>query len=831
MIIICVTLVGLLFDSFIRSYDQTMLKDSADHLLEITCQAKRYIEEKIFNDWSVVKSLADSINLHHSASMDEIISHVRREQEIWGISDIILISEDGSSASISGFSLHRDEAAELLYQSIDKQQHMSIIESSVYYTMPLDTELKIDGKSLKAISIVQELKDFIDKMEFSSFDGTSYLYLTQMRGTVISQQSNSPLQKTYNIFSLLEQYTIRSILNQAVSVDELIYVSEPTVVIMDTDTNSAYMAILPIDAIADQWKLFLFAPQDIVDANTLQFAKKIRFLTFAVVTAFATVCLISFGLILADRNRRYSRLIMDRENMFNLLVTNTTNAFILMTLNAKEPNFVSMNSKAVLGLEFLSLHKDTNGFKLEASDYARQASFDIVNQELSNWDGKQPFVSSLIPMEFDKNTKYVCIKIYPILDNPTQFIGMAVDGTIEKEREDLIKNALAMADSANIAKTQFLASMSHDIRTPMNAIVNMTKFAIQENENTPKRIEYLKTIEESSNHLLNLINDILDMSRIESGKMIISNDYIDLLECLDSAVGIITPLYKAKDQNLLVNFSEVKDSKVLGDKLKLTQILTNLLNNAVKFTPQKGNIYFSVSQEKVLKEDSVAFRFVVKDTGIGIDDKDMERIFEPFVRNETVQTRQIEGSGLGLSICKNYVTAMGGSIKCQSQIGIGSVFTVDLAFLKNQAGKPAVKDHSIKTTSFIGKRALLVEDNEINRWIACALLKSKGLEIEQVSNGREAVDKFIQSSEGYFDLIFMDIQMPVLNGYKATKEIRTSQHPQAKTIPIIAMTANVFKEDIEAARVAGMNGHVAKPIDSEELITQISKNIKMGKTT
>jgi signal transduction histidine kinase/CheY-like chemotaxis protein len=391
------------------------------------------------------------------------------------------------------------------------------------------------------------------------------------------------------------------------------------------------------------------------------------------------------------------------------------------------------------------------------------------------------------------------------------------DSALEK-REKELRDALLMADSANKAKTRFLSNMSHDIRTPLNAIINMTSFAEQNIKDEQKAMQYLSTVDMSSQHLLKLINDILDLSRIESGKISFKNEPFDMHKELVTVCEIIKPLYEKKKQKFIYSEDRLDHPGVIGDNLRLRQVLINILNNAVKYTPDYGEIYFTAKELDNIGSRNATFRFTVKDTGIGIRKEDLDKIFEPFSRENDEHVTSIEGTGLGLSITRNIVYAMGGNIKAESELGKGSVFTVEMYFVTDDS-KQNVSYTSVSEnmgTKFSGVHALLVEDNEINQMIAKTILEGWNIEVSTASDGKEAVTMFTSGNNKY-DIIYMDIQMPNMNGYEASKLIRASGIQNSSTIPIVAMTANVFSEDIEKARSAGMNGHVGKPIDPVQL--------------
>ena len=386
------------------------------------------------------------------------------------------------------------------------------------------------------------------------------------------------------------------------------------------------------------------------------------------------------------------------------------------------------------------------------------------------------------------------------------------------------------AEQANAAKQEFLSSMSHDIRTPMNAIIGMTSLAL-DNTDDPKRVrDYLGKIALSSKHLLGLINDVLDISKIESGKMTLNVEPVSLREAMDSIVNIMQPQVTAKNQQFKAAAREILSENVRCDGVRLNQVLINLLGNAVKFTPEKGAVQLTVYQE-ALPEDASRVRthFLVSDTGIGMSKEYQKVIFESFSREDNTRVRKTEGSGLGMAITKCIVDAMGGTISVRSEQGRGSEFHVVLDL--ERAAAPAASEAAdgaaerVNDVVLKGRRILLAEDNELNWEVARELLSILELELDWAENGEICVEKFRNSPVGHYDAIIMDVRMPVMDGYEATAAIRGLEREDAD-IPIIAMTADAFSEDIQRCLERGMNDHLAKPIDIQAVTFKLKKYLK-----
>ena len=399
----------------------------------------------------------------------------------------------------------------------------------------------------------------------------------------------------------------------------------------------------------------------------------------------------------------------------------------------------------------------------------------------------------------------------------------------ERKQRQALEEALKSANRANSAKSDFLSRMSHDIRTPMNAIIGMTAIA-SAHVGEPDRIrDALGKISSSSQYLLSLINDVLDMSKIESGKFKLTQENIHLTTLLEELVGMVQPQVKQHQHTLTVDIGQIRHNDVIGDKLRIQQVFMNIMSNAIKYTPDGGEIGFSVSEKKINSSSAACYELVFRDNGIGVAPELLEHMFEPFTRAEDLRISKIQGTGLGLSITKNIVHMMNGSIEIKSKPKEGSTFIVTIFLLLQNAGKTAEADgnagdrNKIRTSDFSGKRVLLVEDNDLNREIAKEILEMSKLTVEEAEDGQVAFEKFSESESGYYSMIFMDIQMPNLNGYDATRAIRNLNSPYALDIPIVAMTANAFVEDIKASEAAGMNEHLSKPIDFAKLHEVLEK--------
>ena len=397
----------------------------------------------------------------------------------------------------------------------------------------------------------------------------------------------------------------------------------------------------------------------------------------------------------------------------------------------------------------------------------------------------------------------------------------------EQKQKQLLMKAAEEADAANKAKSAFLLNISHDIRTPMNAIIGFTNIALHQNSVSDIH-DNLEKVQESSDHLLSLLNDVLDFSRIESGKVIISPEPVDITQLIDNVQAIMNGLLYNRDLKFEVHRERLKNPYVLADVARIREVLVNLLGNAVKFTKDGGKITLGCSSYPGMDEKHIIVRYVVQDNGIGMSEEFQKELFKPFSQEDDANARtNYKGTGLGMAITQKYVDMMGGSIAVESKKGVGTTFTVEIPLelteqvIESEPKRPLHRD-------LTGVHVLMAEDNDLNAELATIMLEDAGMTVTRASDGKEVVDLFKNHSRGTYDFILMDIMMPNMNGHQATKAIRAMgiDRPDAVTIPIIALSANAFIDDIQESLDSGMNDHISKPINMEEVTDTIAKYIK-----
>ncbi len=404
---------------------------------------------------------------------------------------------------------------------------------------------------------------------------------------------------------------------------------------------------------------------------------------------------------------------------------------------------------------------------------------------------------------------------------PRTYIGMFVDITESKRQEQELIDALHRAEEASRAKSTFLSHMSHDIRTPINGVMGMTNIALRHLDDRERVRECLEKIDDASEHLLMLINDVLDMSRIEAGKLQINHSPFDLSALVSNCSSIISGQLKGRNIRYTDDISGVVHRKLVGDELHLRQVLINILGNSVKFTNEGGSIRLSVT-ETACENGIARLRFVMEDTGIGMSPEFLPKLFEAFTQESNGSRTHYAGTGLGMAMTKQFVELLGGTVQVESELNVGTRFTVDLPVeIDETEEKAASRENDMADLS--GMKILVAEDNEINMEIITVLLEEAGVSVVQAFNGREAVEKFKEAERGAFDAVLMDVMMPEMDGLEASRIIRGLEREDARTIPIIAATANAYEEDIRHTREAGMDAHVSKPLDMAALTVLLQK--------
>ena len=676
-----------------------------------------------------------------------------------------------------------------------------------------------------AIAIAYDTAGMVNMLSVESFDGQAQCYLTNSDGKFILCMIDTE-KHPYNILSYIEKNgnLKKSTMNHIISDFE---VNKKGNAKFTMNNQSYYLVYMPVEF--QDWMLMSIVPQEVVNSNI----NKMHIVTVCVLCVIFLV-IISYVVFILIKGKKQEvnekdKEIKYREQLFDILVSNTDDIFIMFDHDDYEVEYVSSNIERVLGLN----KKRIKDSIYNIAEISVDGKLRITTNQL-----KDIAIGECVRLERElKNCKTGELRWYneaiyhTAIDDKQKYVLVLSDRTKERESSQHIQETLDIAKQANEAKSNFLSNMSHDIRTPMNAIVGLSSLLSMHAHDKGKVLEYTRKIKNASNHLLNLINDVLDMSKIESGNVSLNETKFSIEEMIGEISSVIRPQTRAKQQVLKVKRENLKHDIVYADKLRISQIMLNLLSNAVKYTDEHGKIIFTISESEEISNmgNYVKYCFTVKDNGIGMNKDYLKYVFDPFSRENESITNQIQGTGLGMAIAKNIVDLMDGSIEVESEVDKGSTFTVHL-MLKVEENEELELEQTVAVTeekiSLEGINVLIAEDYKINADILVELLTMEGMSCDVVSDGKQAVDIFKTSKPGEYDIILMDIQMPVMHGYDATRAIRELDRDDAKTIPIAAMTANAFADDVQKALEAGMNAHVPKPIDIKVLCERIAELIK-----
>jgi len=819
LLIACLSAVLFMFNGLVASYKKSVSAESATHLAEVTRQVRMYIEETMRSDRSLTRSLAQIIKTYSPSDTSGLLNLLGTYKQLWDVKHIYIYNSKGLCVDENGTQRFNGMSINDIYEAVNRGESLWLNDTQMEFSTAAKSNIFLHGSPIVAVSIVRDLSTMLDKMGFNSFGGAGYLYLTHQNGIKISQTSKNDAPQVYNAAALFQPEHLINLSNPGISLKSAMGRSKEEVFSYNDNSVPRYVVLTPVNAPGERWFIFYVIRENIVDGSIDSFSRHVGLLTLFV--AFLMLLLfIIFALIYTYKSRKHTEELKMRDKFVDLLMSETDNVFFLVSAQEQKPLYISSNASSVFGEKRLNICGHENTFRFCVPQGKEESvAINRLNAELDKWHGNSAFVSDYVPCNIKGKSSYLVLRLYPVEGHKDEYLGLVQNVTWERQREDALTKALTMADSANKAKTRFLSNMSHDIRTPLNAIVSLARFAEKDADNKERLLKQIHVIQHSSEHLQQLINDVLDMSRIESGNLTLAEDCFNLNDTIDAIREIIDPLCSAKKQKLIFDYSGVKTVHIKGDNLKLRQILINLLNNSAKFTDDNGTVSFETTELPSLNPNIASYSFTVKDNGIGIPEDKIKTIFEPFARVDESKVHKIEGTGLGLAITKRFVEAMGGSITVESSVGRGSTFKIEMSFAvdnnyKNDEPKNAAVSDVIR---FDGKHVLLAEDNEINRYIAKTILGGWGLAVDDVPDGKGAVERFEASAKGFYSIIFMDIQMPVMDGYEAAVAIRHLQRPDAATVPIVAMTANVFAEDVERARQSGMNAHVGKPIDPDML--------------
>ena len=802
-------------------------EESSRHLTEIYSQVRNSLRDVVKEKWNLLTVWKQYIMREQD---EAVISEFISEQKAkWGFSDFYFISPNGEFCTVDGrkgfFNMH-SRISDLMDKKESVVLDVALPKRELtVFAIPME-RASYKGFAYQAIAIGYDNDSLVKSLNTNTFEGFADNFVVDETGRVSLARSTKNKQRIYNLFAYINNLPEVAPERKQRLVD-LIMQHHKGVTTLNIRGENYYLIHMPTEYAKSM--LVGLIPVSVVNAsmNKLQAITMIVFVLLAALISGSYLAFVHYKNRLALNKK--DREILYKEQLFSTLSDNVDDAFVMVDCDDLKVDYISANAQRLLGIKL-----DAKSFGVALSSLGEdERYFDIgkhirENPESNRIEWDKDFVH---PITLEKRWFHILVYRSMVQNTPKYIIVMS-DRTKEHALNQSLSNALSLAQSANKAKSNFLANMSHDIRTPMNAIVGFAGL-ISDNAGDAERVkDYSHKITYSSKHLLSLINDILDMSKIESGETSLKLSDFNLYELKQDLQGIIGPQAQGKGQEFRVEFKGQVPAMVRGDKMRLNQILLNLLSNAVKYTPSGGHISLIVEGRAGHRSDYCLLQFVVQDDGYGMSEKFQKQLFKPFTREYTEETKNIQGTGIGMAIVKNIVELLGGSISVVSSKGHGSTFTVnlELAVITPAAKSEQAEAGDAQSISLAGLKALAAEDNAINAEILELLMMKEGASLEICENGQLVAERFATSTEGEFDIIFMDVQMPVLDGYGATRLIRSCRHPQAKSIPIVAMTANAFAEDAHKALEAGMDAHTSKPVDMHKVKKIVAELLpKFGK--
>ena len=950
----------LLIFQYFRFVSKTVYEESVSHLTEVFHQSDNMLRELTDKNLTYLHMWGE--NLQNIPSEDEIRDYIKKAQEDAGFVEFYFLSADGNYKVVTGNTGYlglQENIEEEIRQGKDVIANAAVPGKSQLLVFATPKAHGIyQGFEYDAIAIAYENSDIVNVLDISVFNGNAQSFVVHPDGRVVVDHSSASWGNVYNFFGFLREHSDMS----EKEVNELLdkfKAGRTDAMLLNLDGRSYYLVYEKSDI--QDWMFLGLVQADIVNDSMNSLQRSTILLVSAVV-----LCIAAFSISLVIQKSRINLKkkdteILYRDELFQKLSMNVDDVFLMLDAKTYHADYVSPNVENLLGITVEQIRKDIN--ILGKLHIAEQGDPEKNYLEEIQVNGQREWDFEYVHLKTGEKRRFHNIAMGSEVNGKKKYILVMSDRTADWKMNQALSEAVRAAETANRAKSTFLSNMSHDIRTPMNAIIGFTTLAVSNIDDKKRVRDYLGKILSSSNHLLSLINDILDMSRIESGKIHLEETEVSLSDVLHDLKTIISGQIYAKQLDLYMDAMDVTNEDVYCDKTRLNQVLLNLLSNAVKFTPAGGTISVRLKQFPGTVKDSGLYGIRVKDNGIGMSTEFVKKIFSPFERERTSTVSRTQGTGLGMAITKNIVDMMGGTIEVQTEQGKGTEFIVRLPFriqfkqhqtekiaeleglkalvvdddfntcdsvtkmlvrigMRSEwtlSGKEAVlrarqsmelgdafhayiidwrlpdmngievtrqirslgddtpiiiltayewSDIEVEAraagvtafcakpmfmsdirdtlmiaigqmqaetedtrplasgSDFRGRCILLVEDNELNSEITVEILNGYGCQVDTAVNGAEAVKKIKNSKPGDYDLVLMDVQMPVMNGYEAARQIRALNDPALAGITILAMTANAFDEDKKKALECGMDGFLTKPIVIDELIGVLQKNLK-----
>ena len=814
------------FVVFTDFMEHTIYEESTAHLTEIYHQANQTLYNKVSLNWGVMRMWTPYLE---SAQSDaDVCSFLAQAKGEYHFTDFFFVSRDGSYVALDGERGYLD-LGRTLSQLILEQK--PIVANSVVPDKPeimvfaVPTEKgSYQGFDYEAIAVTYNNRDLVDSLKISAFEGHGSTFAVLPDGRVVLDSSSADMRGVHNILAMLKN-SAGFTAEQVDALQDSFAAGESGNLEFSIHGVSYYMVYG--SASFQNWTILGIAPKSVVNANM----NRLQYTTMAVMSGTTGMLAVAALLLVVQNNRQKLRKkdqqLLAREELFSNLSRNVDDVFLMIDTETRKVEYVSPNVQRILGLSPEAVQEDLYVLYPAGDDSGASRLENLMQMEQGV---QQEWEREFVNQETGEPRYIHVTGFINDVQGARKCIVDLSDRTGEHQTTLAVEAALEVAEKASKAKTDFLSNMSHDIRTPMNAIIGITTLMKNELHQPEKLAEHLGKLETSGRLLLGIINDILDMSRIESGKVTLNVEKMNLPQQISQLDSVIRQQANQRRQTFTVN-TLVQHENVLADPNRLNQVLMNILSNAVKYTPTGGHIRLEV-EELTHTEHYAKYRFVVQDDGIGMSEDFQKTLFDPFTREEKSGINKVQGTGLGMAITRSIVDLMGGSISVESASGKGTRFEVVLELPIDIEADTAQKAQALPeekdaVSPLSGMKFLCAEDNALNAEILQMLLETRGASCTICSNGQEIVDAFASVKPGDYDMILMDVQMPVMDGLDATRRIRNGENPLGRTIPILAMTANAFLEDMQKSKEAGMDEHLSKPVD----ISALEQTVKRFRVT
>ena len=824
LLLAIVLAVGLIWasTSYFSFVSRTIYDESIAHLTEIFHQANQALYSLVSVNWSRMRMWAPY--LETAQSEGDIAVYLNQAREECNFTNFFFISRNGDYITLDGKRGYLDLQGQLVNLILDREP---VVANSVVPDQPEIMVFAIPTTpgsfrdfSYEAIAVTYNNADLVEALKISTFAGQASTFAVVPDGRIVVDNGSANMEDVHNLYAFLDKSGGMTE-EQLAALREDFLAGRSGAAAIAIDGKAYYLVYESADF--QDWTVLGMAPADVVNSSM----NKLQSTTIIVVSGIVIAIAVMTLLFVVQQNRlklkQKDNELLARDELFSKLSINVDDVFLMLDARNLRVDYASPNVQKLLGISEDQVREDVHVIEqlVRRNDAAHMLDHlsDILPGEQLEWDREY------VHQETGEVRWFHIVAFCSDIQGEKKYILDLSDRTKDKKINQALEDAVRTAENANQAKTIFLNNMSHDIRTPMNAIIGFTNIAMKHNPR-PEVYNCLRKISTSSEHLLTLINDVLDISRIESGKIKYAPIPVDITAVADTVLNIMQGFLSNRKITFRTELAAVETPYVLADAVRIREVLVNILGNAVKFTDDGGTICFEVSYLPGTDKGHILVRYRISDTGIGMSEEFVGHIFDEFSQEETSARTQYKGTGLGMAITKRYVDLMGGTITVESRKDKGSTFTVEIPLELTDGSCIQKQNAPASQAELAGVRILLAEDNDLNAEIATTQLEELGIQVTRAANGREAVDLFAQNPSGTFDMIFMDIMMPDMNGYEATGAIRAMQdRPDASGIPIIAMTANAFAEDVQASLDAGMNGHIAKPIVMDEVIKAIVGNL------